>query len=253
MICFLSGNRGGAMFLVEQLLTGGFQKMVFKLFSNAKYHELAPEFVQAKELNFDTADVYIDLDNKKVILDTNNGKADFSFNSYDELLENIVRVAKTIYVNDMLEAFNNVVNDLTVNRRDPRLEADTGVVDNLLNEVNKARDNLFEGVYKVMMKIGYLNEEEVEKLIKDDPEIKRSVSNGIKMCWETYEDNDPDYCDHVVPVIDAVVYAIPEDRRITIVMEIDQVGDIYKIEKRYNNAYDFLKGLEEYSHKVVDP
>jgi len=243
--CFLSGR------------AGGFWEMVFKLFSNAKYHELAPEFIQAKELNFDTADVYINLDDKKVILYTNNGKADINFNDYDELLWAITRVAKTIYVNDMLEAFNNAVNDLTVNRRDPRLETDTDVVDKLLNEINKARDNLFEGVYKVMIKIGYLVEEEAKKVINSDPEIKRAVKDGIRLyrelCWEKYGDDDPDYCNTSVPLADVVVYAVPEDKKIVIVVDVDQVGEVYKIVKAYDNAHDFLKALDEYSNKVVDP
>jgi len=238
-------------------LTGGFSKMVFKLFSNVKYYELAPEIVSVKEKNFDTADVWLDIENKKVILYTNNGELNVVFNDYNELLEDITRISKAVYVNDMIEALNNAINDLTVNRRDRRLEVDTGVVDRLINEIEKTKESLFEGVYKVMIKVGYLNKEEVDKLVESNTEIKKSVKDGVvlyrELCWETYEDSDPDYCDRVMPVIDAVVYAVPESKEIITVIRIDTVGDVYRVVKAYENAYDFLKGLEEYSTKVMDP
>jgi len=231
--------------------------VVFKLFSNAERYELAPEFGKLKELNFDNAEVWVDVDKKKVILYTDNGNFDINFNDYDELLWAITRVAKTVYVNDLNEAFNNAENDLTVNRRDPRLESDMGVIEKLLNEINKARDNLFNSVYKVMIKIGCLNEEEVKNIVNSDPEIKRAVKDGIKLykelCWEKYGDEDPDYCYTSIPFADFVVYVIPEDKKIMIIVDIDEVGEVYKIVKTYDNAYDFLKTIDEYSNKVVDP
>ena len=236
-------------------MTGGVCKTVFKLFSGARYNELAPELVQTKELNFNDANVWVDISGKKVILDTDNGRVDVGFNDYDELLEAIIRVGRAILFNDVLDALIRAINDLTYYMRHPYLEMSDNIVKGLLNEIEEAKERLFKSNFKLMIKIGELPPKDIEWFIDSNPEVKRAVEDATEkyreMCWETYEDDDPDYCDKVVPVIDVIYYAVPEDKQIMIIVDVDQVGEVYRLTQKYNSAYDFLKAIDEYSNKVI--
>jgi len=230
--------------------------MVFKLFSGARYNELAPEMVKAKELNFEDADVWVDVTDKKVILDTDNGTVGINFNDYDELLSAIIRVGRKLVFRDTLDAMVRAINDFTYYMRHPYLEMSEDIVGGLLNMIEKEKERLFKINYKLIIKIGQLTPKDIDWFINNNMEIKKAVEDAIvkyrELCWETYEDDDPNYCDKVVPVIDAIVYAVPEDKSIVTIIKVDQVGEVYRVTQKYNSAYDFLKAVDEYSNKVVD-
>ena len=230
--------------------------MTFKLFRGAKYNELAPELVQTKELNFDTADVWVDVSDKKVILDTNNGIVNVDFNEYDDLLYAIVRVGRDLVFRDALDAMTRAINDLTYYMRHPYLQMSEDLVDDLLNKIEKTKERLSKIDYKLMIRIGQLSLKDVDNLINSSPEVDKAVKGAIEqyreLCWKTYEDDDPDYCDKVSPIIDAIVYVIPEEKSIVIVVDVDEIGEVYRVMNKYDNAYDFLKAVDEYYNKVID-
>ena len=226
---------------------------MFRLFTGARYNELAPELVQVKELNFESADVWVDISGKKVILDTDNGRVDVVFNDYNELLNAIIRVGRELVFRDVLDAMIRAINDFTYYMRHPYLKMSEDIVGNLLNNIEIEKKRLFKIDFKLMIKIGELPPEDIDWFINNNPEVKKAVEDATEkyreMCWESDEGD----CDKVVPVIDVIYYAILEEKTIMITVDVDQIGEVYKIVKAYDNAYDFLKALDEYSNKVVDP
>jgi len=229
--------------------------MVFKLFSNAKYYELAPEIVSIKEKNFDTADVWIDIVNKKVILHTNNGELSVVFNDYDELLYAITRVSRAILFNDLIGSLNQARDDLVYYRSYGVLKMDKDLIAPLIDEIEKTIEQVLKGNFKTIIRLGSLAPEYSHKFIDDNSEVKKAVEDAVEkyreMCWETYEDDDPDYCDKVRPTVGVVVYVIPEEKSIMLKVDVDVIGEVYGIIERYDTADDFFKALTTYETMVI--
>jgi len=229
--------------------------MVFKLFSNVKYYELAPEIVSVKEKNFDTADVWLDIQNKKVILHTNNGELSVVFNDYDELLYAIARVSRAILFNDMIASLNHAIDDLLCYRSRDVLETGEDMITPLIDEIEKTKKKILEGNFKTMIRLGRLAPEYSDKFINDNPEAKKAVDDAVEkyreMCWESYEDDDPDYCDKVVPTVGVIVYAIPEEKSIMVKVDVDEIGEVYRVTNKYENADDFFKALKGYEVAII--
>jgi len=230
--------------------------MALKIASNVKYNQLALILPQVKELNFDEADVLLNFNNRTLDLHTNNGFIAVSFNDYDELLDAVIVLGRELAFRDILRGLNRVIDDLTFYMEHPHLEITEDLISNLLNEVEKAKDRLFKNNYKLMIRIGELPSKDIEYFIDNNPEVKKAVKEAIKkyreLCWESYEDDDPNYCDKVVPVIDVIYYAVPEEKNIMIIIKVDQIGEVYRITEKYENAYDFLKAVDDYSNKVIN-
>jgi len=229
--------------------------MVFKLFSNVKYYELAPEIVSIKEKNFDTADVWLDIENKKVILHTNNGELNVVFNDYDELLYAITRVSRAILFNDLIGSLNQARDDLVYYRSYAVLETSEDLIAPLIDEIEKTKEKILKGNFKTMIRLGSLAPEYSHKFIDDNPEAKEAVEGAVEkyreMCWETYEDDDLDYCDKVRPTVGVVVYAIPEEKSIMLKVDVDVIGEVYRVTNKYENANDFFKALKGYETMVI--
>ena len=229
--------------------------MVFKLFSNVKYYELAPEIVSVKEKNFDTADVWLDIDNKKVILYTNNGELNVVFNDYDELLYAIARVGRGILFNDLIGSLNQARDDLVYYRSYGVLEMSEDLISPLIDEIEKTKEQVLKGSFKTIIRLGSLAPEYSHKFIDDNPEAKKAVDDAVEeyreLCWETYEDDDPDYCDKVRPTVGVVVYAIPEEKSIMLKVDVDEIGEVYRITNKYESAEDFFKALRVYESMIV--
>ena len=229
--------------------------MVFKLFSKVGYYELAPEIVSVKEKNFDTADVWLDTENKKVILHTNNGELNVDFDNYDNLLHAIVSVSRGVLFNDVIRSLNKAIDDLLCYRSRDVLETGEDIITPLIDEIEKTKQKVLKGNFKVMIRLGRLAPEYSDKFINDNPEAKKAVKDAVEkyrvLCWETYEDDDIEYCDKVVPTVGVVVYAIPEEKSIMIKLDVDEIGEVYRVTNRYENADDFFKALEGYEYIII--
>jgi len=230
--------------------------MALKIASDVGYHKLASALEQAKELNFDEADVWLDFSNKSLDLHTNNGYVAITFSDYDELLNAIIRIGRELAFRDVIDALNRVTDDLTFYKEHPQLEIGKDVIKHLINEVEKARNELAEGKYKLMIKMGQLEPKEIDNFINNNTEVKKAVEDATEkyreLCWKGQTDDDVDECDKVLPVVDIIYYAIPEEKSIMIVVKVDKIGEVYKRVEKYDTAYDFLKAVDEYSNKVVD-
>jgi len=229
--------------------------MKFKLFSNVDFYELAPEVVSSKEKGFNAKEVWLDTDNKQIILHTDNGVYNVVFNNYNELLYVIVRLGRAIFFNDMIKSLNQAIDDLLYYRSYDLLEMTEDLTRPLIEEIEKTKERILKGNFKIMIRVGSLTPEHFDKFINSSPEAKKAVKDAVEkyreMCWETYEDDDPDYCDKVVPTVFAVVYAIPEEKSIMIKLDVDEIGEVYRVTNRYENADDFFKALEGYEYIII--
>ena len=229
--------------------------MIFKLFSNVDFYELAPEVVSSKEKGFNAKEVWLDTDNKQIILHTDNGVYNVVFNNYDELLYAITRVGRAIVFNDMVKSLNQAIDDLLYYRSYDLLEMTEDLTTPLIEEIEKMKERILKGNFKIMIRVGSLTPEHFDKFIDSNPEAKKAVRDAIEryreLCWQTYEDDDPDYCDKVVPTVVAVVYAIPEEKTILIKLDVDEIGEVYRVTNRYENADDFFKALASYEYIII--
>jgi len=229
--------------------------MKFKLFSNVDFYELAPEVVSSKEKGFNAKEVWLDTDNKQIILHTDNGVYNVVFNNYNELLYAITRVGRAILFNDMIKSLNQAIDDLLYYRSYDLLEMTEDLTRPLIEEIEKTKEKILKGNFKIMIRIGSLTPEHFDKFIDSNPEAKKVVKDAVEkyreMCWETYEDDEPDYCDKVVPTVVAVVYAIPEEKSIMIKLDVDEIGEVYRVTNRYENADDFFKALASYEYIII--
>jgi len=229
--------------------------MVFKLFTNANYYELAPEIVSVKEKNFDTADVWLDIENRKIILNTNNGELSVVFNDYEELLRAISRVSRGVLINDLIGSLVQARDGLIYYRSYGFLETSEDLISPLIDEIEKTKQRILKGNFKTMIRLGTIDPEYNNKFINDNPEVKKAVDSAIEkyreLCWETYEDDDPDYCDKVRPTVFTDVYMIPEEKSIMVKVFVDEIGEVYHVVNKYESADDFFKALKSYELTVI--
>jgi len=230
--------------------------MALKIASNVGYPQLASALAQAKELNFDEADVWLDFANKSLDLHTNNGFTSIKFSDYDELLNAIVKLGRELAFHDVIDLLNHITDDLMFYKEHPQLEMDNDVIKRLLGEVEKVREELSKSSFKLMIKMGELPPKEIDNFINGNTEVKKAVEEATekyrRLCWEGKTDDDIDECDEALPVVDISYYAIPEEKSIMIKVDVDKIGEVYKHIEKYDTAYDFLKAVDEYSNKVIN-
>jgi hypothetical protein len=135
------------------------------------------------------------------------------------------------------------------------LEMSEDLIAPLIDEIEKTKEKILKGNFKVMIRLGRFAPEYIDKFINDNPEAKKAVEDAVEkyreLCWESYEDDDPDYCDKVVPTVGVIVYAIPEEKSIMLKVDVDEIGDVYRITNKYENADDFFKALRVYESMVI--
>jgi hypothetical protein len=225
--------------------------MIFKLFEDVRYHEVIPCINSTKKLKFDKCNIQIDVDNHAMILDTDNGRVDIKYDNHDELLDAVTCIGRQLYFSDMLDALNKARDQLTALRRYPQLVMEEREIINLLSAIERAKGHLFDGNFTVMLKLGDFEIKNIDDFIKNHPGTKKAIEDGIEryeeLCWEV-EDVDVD-CSN--PTVYETVYAIPESKRIMSIINVDQVGEVYRSVKGFDSAYDFLKSLEGYVVKTM--
>jgi len=225
--------------------------MAFRLFVNVRKEELIPYLENVRELKYDKGDIWIDVDKKALIYDTVNGADVIDFADYDKLLNVIIGVGRELYIRDMLNSLDRARDYLTSYRRYPQLLMDEREIDNLVSAIERAKEHLFDGNFTLKIWVGDIEIKDLDSFIKEHLETERAIKDGIEryreLCWESEEDD----CDHVTPSIYESIYAIPEDKRIISIINVDQVGEVYRTVKGYEDSYSFLKALDEYEHIAV--
>ena len=240
---------------VNLFLNRGVGKTTFELFSDVGYDELAEALEEVKKSEFEEANVMVDIDNKALILDTDNGRVDIKFNTHDELLDAIVKIGKTLFICDMADTLTRTIDYLRFYRLYPQLNMTEDELAKMISTMIKGRDKIVKGNFTLTLELGDLEREYFNALVEENPEIKKAVEDGVKkykeICLESHGSDDPRYCDSVTPAVGAMVYAVPEEKSIIIIVYVDEVGDVYRVVKGYDNAYDFLKALDDYKAITV--
>jgi len=233
----------------------GTKSMAFKLFLNVKKCEVIPYLESTERLEFQTADIWVDLEKKYLVLETINRRYLIDFPDYDKLLVTIIGIGKELYFRDMLESLNRAKDYLTTYRRYPQLLMAEKGVTNLVTMIERVKEDLFNDNYTLMLNLGSIKIEDVDNFIKIHPETKRAIEDGIErfkiLCWESEEDDGVEDCNRIIPSVYVDVYTIPEDKRIMFVINVDQIREVYEHVRRYDNAYDYLKALEGYKDIVM--
>ena len=228
---------------------------MFRLFVDVKKEELIPYLENVRELKYEKGDLWVDVDGKRLIYDTFNGADVIDFDDYDKPLNVIIGVGRELYVRDMITSLDHAKVYLTSYRRYPQLLMDEKEIDNLVNAIDRAKEHIFNENFTLKIWVGDIKIKDVDSFIKGHPETERAIRDGIEryrqLCWESDEDDGIDNCDHITPSIYVTVYAVPEDKRIIEVINVDQVGEIYRTVKGYEDAYSFLKALDEYEAIAV--
>ena len=233
----------------------GVKKTTFTLFSDVGYDELAEVLEEVKKSEFEEANVMVDVDNKVLILDTDNGRVDIKFDNYDKLLDTIVKIGKTLFIYDMADTLTRAIDYLRFYRLHPQLNMTEDELAKIISAMVKGRDKIVKGNFTLSLELGDLESARFNIFVEENPEVKKAIEDGIKkykeMCLEAHKSDDPRYCDSVTPTVGATVYAVPEEKKIVIIVYVDEVGDVYTLVKGYNNAYDFLNALDDYKAITV--
>ena len=234
----------------------GVGKTTFVLFSGVRHMELAEALEDVKKSDFEEANVLVDVDNKVIILDTDNGRVDINFSDYDQLLNAIIKIGKALFIYDMADTLTRARDYLRFYRAYPELGMAENEVNELVSSIDRAIEKMVKGNFTLTLKLGDLEKARFDVFVNDHPEIKRAIDDGIErykeVCIKNHEDDDPSYCERVNPEVGATVYAVPEDKRIVIVVYVEEIGEVYRYVQGYENAYDFLKALEDYRAITVN-
>jgi len=233
----------------------GVKSRMFKLFVNVKKEEIIPYLDSTRKLSYDVGDVWVDIDRKALIYDTVNGADVIDFAEYDKLLNVIIGIGRELYIRDMMTSLDHAKVYLTSYRRYPYLLMDEKEIDNLVNAIDRAKEHIFNENFTLKIWVGDIEIKDVDNFIKEHPETERAIRDGIEryreLCWESEEDDGIDNCNHVTPSIYESIYAVLEEKRIISILNVDQVGEIYRTVKGYEDAYSFLKALDEYEAIAV--
>jgi len=100
----------------------------------------------------------------------------------------------------------------------------------------------------LVIKLGRLYEEYVKARLNESLSIKYAIDKAKEHAKELcYKSDDPDvryWCDSYEPLAYAIVYTVPEEKRIIIVYEVEDIGEVYRQVMVYNTAEEYLKTLE---------
>jgi hypothetical protein len=224
---------------------------MFRLFINVKNEEIIPYLENTKKLSYEKGDIWVDVNKKALIFDTVNGADVIDFTDYDKLLNVITGIGRELYIRDMLNSLSRARDYLTSYRRYPQLLMDEREIDNLVTAIDRAKEHIFNENFTLKIWVGDVKVDDIDDFVENHPEVRKAVNDGIEryreLCWES----DIENCDRITPLIYVSIYAIPEDRRIVEIVNVDQVGEVHRTVKGYEDSYSFLKALDEYENIVV--
>jgi len=225
--------------------------MCFVLFEGVTEYDLQSANIMVSKRGAKGYRVFVCPEIKGLHLDSELGAEDITFNSYDELLNAVIWLGKKIYAGDMLEKLANAEFELTVNDRIPLLMSGENQVDQLIAHIRRLRDEYANYNFTLVIKLGQLDEAYVNAMLNDNPAIKYTIDkakeHAKELCYKSDDDVVKYWCDSYDPLVHAEVYAIPEEKRVSITFSVEDVGEVYRHVRGYSTAEEFIKALEEYS------
>ena len=212
--------------------------MCFLFFRNVHEYNLSFAGIFVSKSGAKSYDIYICNETKSLYIDSELGNESITFNSYDELLTNIIWLGKEIYVDDMLKKLDRFENEILHNERIPILMTAGNEINQLITYIRRIRDDYVNHNFILLINLGRLDKLYVDSILNENPSIKHTVDKAKERIMELYDGYEPS--------VYADVYAIPEDKRIIIIFNVEGVGEVYRHVRGYDTAEEFLNALEDY-------
>ena len=229
--------------------------MCFVLFTGIEEYEIESAGITISKKGAKKYNVFVCPEIKALHFDSELGADDIKYNSHDELLNAVIVLGKKIYAGDMVEKLSNAEFEVLRNERFPVLMTYGNEVSQLITHIRRIRDNYASYNFVLVIKLGQLDDPYVHAILDEKPSItfviNKAKEHAKELCYKS-DDRDVKYwCDSYDPLVHADVYAVPEEKRVIIIFNVEDVGEVYRHVIGYNTAEEFLKALEEYSGITV--
>ena len=224
--------------------------MCFLLYADVEEYILKFAGVNIEKEGAEKYDIFVCPEIKVLQISSKLGIEDITFNNYDELLLTIVTIGKKLYADTMVEKLNSADYEIWHSEIYLPLMTDGKEVDELIAHIRRVREDYVNFNFRLVIKLGRLDDEYVEAKLNENPTIKYTIDDAKKhakeLCYESDDREVRYWCDSYEPMVLAITYAVPEDKRIVNVYEVEDVGEVYKEVIGYNTAEEFLKALENF-------
>jgi hypothetical protein len=225
--------------------------MCFVLFTGIEEYDIESAGITLNKKGAKKYNVFVCPETQTLHFDSELGAEDVKYNSHDELLNVVTFLGKRIYAGDMLEKLSNAEFEILRNERFPVLTTYGNEINQLIAHIRRIRDGYANYNFVLVIKLGQLDDSYVHAILNDRPSItyviNKAKEHAKELCYKS-DDRDVKYwCDSYDPLVHADVYAVPEEKRIIIIFNVEDVGEVYRHTMGYNTAEEFLKALEDYS------
>jgi len=222
--------------------------MCFLLYADVEEDILKFSGINVEKEGAGKYDVYVCTENKTLRINSKLGYEDKTFNTYDELLLAVVLLGKVIYADTMVEKLDKAEYEISHNQTYLPLMTEGNEIEQLITQIRRIREGYANYNFRLVIKLGRLYEEYVKARLNESLSIKYAIDKAKEHAKELcYKSDDPDvryWCDSYEPLAYAIVYTVPEEKRIIIVYEVEDIGEVYRQVMVYNTAEEYLKTLE---------
>ena len=226
--------------------------MCFLLYSDVDKHILKFVKINVTDETEEKYSVHLCAENKTLRIASKKGYQDITFNTYDELLFTIVLIGKKLYAETMIEKLDNFEYEIRHDGLVLPLMTTGREIGQLIANIRRIREDYANYNFRLMIQLGRLEDEYINSLLNQNSTLKYTIDkfkeHAKELCYKSDDPNVRYWCDTYEPGVRAVVYAVPEDKRIITVFEVDDVIEAYRQEVGYNTAEEFFKALDN----VVD-
>ena len=224
--------------------------MCFLLYSDVDEYILDFVGIPLEKKGEGKYDVYLCAENKTLRIESQKGYKDITYNSYEELRFIIISIGKKLYADTMIEKLDNAEYEITHNKFYLPLMTDGNEIAQLITNIRRIREDYSKYNFTLVIKLGHVNDSYVDSVLREKPTVKYTIDKAKQYAKELcYKSDDRDvryWCDSYEPLVYATAYAVPEDKRIIVTFEVEDVGEAYRQVIGYDNAEEFFKALDNF-------
>jgi len=221
--------------------------MCFLLYSDVDEYILDFAGIELKEKGEGKYDVYLYAENKILRIHSKQGYQDITYNTYEELRFTIITLGKKLYADTMIEKLDKAEYEITHNQFYLPLMTDGNEVSQLITNIRRIREDYAKYNFTLVIKLGRVDDSYINSVLNNNPTVKRSIDkakeHAKELCYKSGEPNVTYWCYDYEPLVYATAYAIPEEKRIIVSFEVEDVGEVYRQVMGYNTAEEFFKVL----------
>jgi len=224
--------------------------MCFLLFADVEEYVLRFAGIDIEKEGAEKYDIFLCPETKVLQISSKLGIEDKTYNSYEELLFAIITIGKKLYASTMIEKLDNAEYEITHKQFFLPLMTEGNEIEQLITQIRRVREDYANFNFRLVIKLGRLYDEYVQARLNESPTIKYTVDKAKERAKELcYTSDDPDvryWCDSYEPSVYAIAYAVPEDKRIIVLFNVDDIEEVHKHIIGYNTAEEFFKALENF-------